>query len=138
MDDDAEIHAIDGGVAIGNVDFAVEVFGGDGGVGFLDGFKGALEPADYLGFRGDALFHFLLELGGYFGSGDAEEIEIGEGDVHVDFARGAHGGRGTPRESVLRGGLGQVEELVRDVLPFTVLALPDSFGDRLRKEWSGG
>src|SRR6266478_3985241 len=72
VNDDAQIHAVDGGVAIGDVDFALEVFGGDGGVGFLHGFEGALEPADDIRFGGDALFHFYLELDGHFGSGGAE------------------------------------------------------------------
>src|SRR4029077_20353613 len=134
MDDDAEVHAVDGGVAVGDVDFAVEVFRSDGGVGFLDGFQGTLEPIDYLGFRGDALFQFHLDLGGHFGAGDAEEIKIGDGDVHVDFAGGAHAGRGTPGEFVLGGGFGEVEELFGDVLPFAVVALPDAFGRGLRKE----
>jgi hypothetical protein len=43
VDDYAEIHAVYGGVAICDVDFAVEVFGGDGGVGFFYGGERALE-----------------------------------------------------------------------------------------------
>src|SRR5712671_3691337 len=132
VDDYAEIHAVYGGVAIGNVDFAVEVFRGDGGVGFFYGSERTLEPVDYVGFGGDALFHFDLEFGGHFRAGDAEEIEIGQRDVHVDLTRGTHTRRGTPGEFFFGGGFGQVDQLFGDVLPLAVVALPDSFGRGLR------
>ena len=58
VDDYAEIHAVYGGVAIGYVDFAVEIFGSDGGVGLFYGGERTLEPVDYVGFGGHALFPF--------------------------------------------------------------------------------
>jgi len=58
VDDYAEIHAVYGGVAIGDVNFAVEVLGGDGGVGFFYGGERTLEPVDYIGFGGVRSFPF--------------------------------------------------------------------------------
>src|SRR5712664_1619232 len=101
---------------------------------FLHSVERTLQPGDDVGFGGDALFHFLLELSGHFRAGDAEQIEICERDVHVDFAGGAHAGRGTPGEFVLRRGLGQVDQLLGDVLPLAVIPLPDSFRRGLTKQ----
>jgi hypothetical protein len=46
VDDDSEIHAVYGGIAIGNVDFVVEVLWRDRGMGFFYGVEGTLEPVD--------------------------------------------------------------------------------------------
>src|SRR5713226_2594136 len=48
VNDDAEIHAVDGGIAISDVDFAREVFGRHRRVGFLHGVERTLEPVDDL------------------------------------------------------------------------------------------
>jgi hypothetical protein len=86
VDDDAEIHPVDGGVAIPDMDFAGEVIGGLLQMRLLDGFKRALEPADYVGFGSDGLLGILFQVVGHFGAGDAEQVEVGHDDVHVDFA----------------------------------------------------
>src|SRR6267154_1754327 len=52
-------------------------YAGHAGVGFFYGGERTLEPVDYVGFGGHALFHFALEFGGHFRTGDAEQIEIG-------------------------------------------------------------
>ena len=79
-------------------------------------------------------FHFAVEFGGHFRTSDAEQIEIGERDVHVDFAGGTHTRRRTPGEFFFGGGFGQVDQLFGDVLPLAVVALPDPFGRGLSKE----
>ena len=47
-------------------------------------------------------------------------------DMHVDFAGGAHAGRGTPCELVGGRGFGKRDQLLRDVPPFAVVSLPQT------------
>jgi hypothetical protein len=58
--------------------------------------------------------------------------------VHIDFAGGTHTRRGAPGEFFFGGGLGQVDQLLGDVLPLAVVALPDSFGRGLSKQRTRG
>jgi len=46
VDDDAQVHAVHSGIAIFDVDFALEVFRRDRQMGLLDGVERALEPID--------------------------------------------------------------------------------------------
>ena len=46
MNNDAQVHPVDGGVAIGNVNFALEIFRRYREMGLLDGLQGTLEPVD--------------------------------------------------------------------------------------------
>src|SRR5213592_4716424 len=100
-------------------------------MGLLHGVQGALEPVYDVGFCGDRLFHPLFRVGGHFGPRNAEQIKIREGDVHVDFAGGAHARRGTPGEFFFGSGFGEREQLAGHVAPLAVIALPDSFRGRL-------
>jgi hypothetical protein len=133
VDDDAQIHSVHGGIAILDVDFALEIFRRDGQMGLLHGVLRALEPVDDLGFCGDGLFLLQRQFGRHFGAGHAQQVKIRDGDVHVDFAGGAHAGRGTPGEFFLGGGFGEREQLAGDVAPLAVIALLDSFGGHLRE-----
>ncbi len=50
VDDDAQVHAVRVGVAIIDVDLALEVLRSDGQMGLPDSVERALEPVDDLGF----------------------------------------------------------------------------------------
>ncbi len=134
MNDDAQIHAVDGGVAIDNVDLALEVFGRDRQVGGLHGVEGTFQPTDNVGFRSDRFLQPFFHVGRHFGTGHAEQIEIRESEMHEDFAGGAHSGCGTPGEFLLGHGLGQCEQLAGYMAPFAVISLPKSFRRRLREQ----
>jgi hypothetical protein len=134
VNDDTEVDSVNGGVAIGDVHFALEILRSYGGVGFFYGVERALQPIDYVRFRSDGLLHFTLEVGGHFASGYAEQIEIGDGNVHVHFTGGTNTGHWAPGEFVLGGGLCERDKLSRDVTPFSIVALPDSFRRSLLAE----
>jgi len=138
MNDDAQVHAVDSGIAIDDVNLALEVFRRDRQMGLLDGVQRAPKPVDDLSFCGDRLFHPLFCVGGHFGSGDAEKIKIRESNVHEDFAGGAHARGGTPGEFFLGCGFGEREQLAGHVAPLAVVALPDSFGGGLRERGARG
>src|SRR5262249_17282520 len=67
-------------------------------------------------------------------TGEGQQAEIRDRDVHVDFAGGAHSRRGTPREFLFGRGHGQCDQLARDVAPLSVVALPESFIRILRQQ----
>ncbi len=125
--DDAEIHAVNGGVAVGDVDFALEIGGRHFGVGLFDGVERALEPGDDFRLGSNGLVHPLFVIGGHLGASDAEKIKICIDDVHVDFAGGTNAGRGAPGKFVGGSGFGESDELLRDVEPLAVVALPEAF-----------
>src|SRR5215469_4468047 len=132
MDDDAEIHAVNGGVAAENFHGTSELGGSDSKVRGFDGFERALEPGDDVGFFRDAFFHFLRQVGRHFRSRIAGQVKIRDGDVHIDFARRADVLRRAPGEFFFGRSFGEGDELARDVSPFAVVALPDAFGNGLR------
>ena len=51
--------------------------------------------------------------------------------MHVDLAGGAHTRRGAPGEFFLGSGFCERDQLLRDMQPFAVIALPDTFGELL-------
>ena len=64
---------------------------------------------------------------------DTQQIEIGDGYMHIDFARGAYAGRWTPRIFFYGRGFGQGDQLLRDMQPLAVIALPDALRRRLSR-----
>jgi len=62
-----KVHAVHSGIAIGDVNLALEVFGRGRQMGLLHGVEGALEPVDDLGFCGDALFHPSFASAAFWG-----------------------------------------------------------------------
>ena len=95
----------------------------------FDGVERAFQPIDDVRFRGDSFLQAgRIHSSGHFRSGNAEQIKISQGDMHVDFAGGTDTWRGTPREFFLRGRLGERDELAGNVTPFSVVALPNAFG----------
>jgi hypothetical protein len=138
MHHDAEIHAIDGCVAALDFEFAGHVFGVGGEMRLLDGFERSLEPGNDFRLGSDVLLRTLFEIGWHLGASGAEEPEVAEDDVHVDLAGGANSGGGPPCELVGGSGFSESNELVGDVTPFAIVALPEAIEGILSDEfWSG-
>jgi hypothetical protein len=132
VNDDAQVHAIHRGIAVVDANFARKILGGFGQVSLPDGFERALEPVDDAGFGSHRLFHSFVQASRHPGTGDAQQRKILDGDVHVDFAGGAHTRRGTPGEFFLRSGLRESNQLTGHVAPLAVIALPESVECGLR------
>src|SRR5260370_31752331 len=78
MNDDAQVHAVHGGIAIDDGDLALEIFRRDRQMGLLHGVQGALEPVDDFGFCGDGLLHAFFQVGGHFWTGHVQQAKISE------------------------------------------------------------
>src|SRR3569833_3489861 len=90
------------------------------------GLQRSLEPGDDFGLGSHVLLRPLFEIGRHLGAGGTEEPEVREDNMHVDLTGGAYARRGTPRELVSWCRFGQGNQLVRNVAPFAIVALPQA------------
>src|ERR1700689_4813329 len=79
----------------------------------------------------DRFLGVFFQVRGHFGAGFADQVEIRQHDVHVDFAGGTDSGRGAPCKLFRRSGFGQRNQLAGNMFPLAVVALPDSLGSSL-------
>jgi len=112
VNDNAEIHAVYSGIAVGDMNFALEISGLDGEMCLLYSFERAFEPVNDIGLCCDRFVKTFFQVGRHLGTGYAQQIKIGHGDVHVNFACGAHARRRTPGESFFGSGLCKRDELL--------------------------
>ena len=134
VDEDAEVHAVDGDGFAFDGDFAGELGGGDAGVSVADGFERAAQGVDDFGLGGEGFFEVVVgHIRGHGGAGDAEEVEVGLRDVDEDFGDGADAGGRAP--GVFGGGdsLGEGEKLAGGRGPIRRRSLP-----RCLRSWSQG
>ena len=74
MNDDAKIHAVHSRISASDFDLAPEILGRGRCMSRFNSVQRPLEPSDHLRFRGDSLFHVLVQVSGPLGAGDAKEI----------------------------------------------------------------
>lgn len=95
--DDAEIHAVNGDGLSFDLHFAIALARPKLGTGSFDRFERTLEIGDDFGFGGECSFEVtVFHIGGHLRASDAEEVEVGLGDVYQNLADGPDSRGGSP------------------------------------------